>query len=271
MAMSMQRFGNHGDVRAISLSVAICTSILFGSTALGQFSGEGGRHGGGGHDREARQSNRPDVDLLPAPVTLTPHGGEYLKSKPNHYEIVYMPLQARIYLFDDKMKPLTARDIHAQMSPNVPQQNVPRKIPFRHVAAPAGGTEQDYVVAVFDFRQLTDKETSITLEFSGLPNNHKYFGLWDSHDGTASVKSSFSPSKIRPYVARVLFTEADDAGFRRQNICPVSGKPLGIDRPAVKVYIADYPLYLWSEDCIAMVKQSPEKYLPHPSTPISGR
>ena len=43
---------------------------------------------------------------------------------------------------------------------------------------------------------------------------------------------SFSPSKIRPYVARVLLTEADQEGFRRQNVCPVSGKLLGIERQA---------------------------------------
>ena len=94
--------------------------------------------------------------LLPQPPLFTPHGGEYLTTKTNHYEIVYMPLQARIYLFDDKMKPLTARDIHAQMSLNPPQQNVPQKIPFQYVAKPAGVTEQDYVVAAFDFRQLPD-------------------------------------------------------------------------------------------------------------------
>ena len=50
----------------------------------------------------------------------------------------------------------------------------------------------------------------------------------------------------------------------RQRVCPVSGQVLGSRGPVVKLYIADYPLYLSGEDCIAAVKQSPEKYLPHP-------
>jgi len=127
------------------------------------------------------------------------------------------------------------------------------------------------VVAAFDFRQLPGRETPISFEFSGLPDNKKFLGFWDRHSGTASLTHSFSPSKIRPYVARVLLTEADQEGFRRQNVCPVSGKPLGIERQAIKLYIGDYPLYLAGEDCIAAVKQSPEKYLPHSVTPIPGR
>ena len=202
-----------------------------------------------------------------------PHGGEYLKIKTNQYEyeIVYMPLQVRIYLFDDKLKPLTARNVHAQMSLNVPSQNTPQKIPFQYVAMPRGATEQDYLVAAFDFRQLPNKETPITLEFSGLPDDKEFLGFWDRHSGTASFTSSFSPSKIRPYVARVLLTEADQEGFRRQQFCPVCGRMLGIDRQAIKLYIGDYPLYLAGEDCIAAVKASPEKYLPRPVTPAPGR
>ena len=104
------------------------------------------------------------------PINLTPHGGEYLATETNHYELVYMPLQTRIYLFDDNMKPLMARDVHAQMSLNASVRECPAAIPFQYVAMPAGSAEQDYVVALFDFRQLADEETPITLEFSGLPD-----------------------------------------------------------------------------------------------------
>jgi len=269
--------------RTSILGVAMCAWILFGSTAFGQGGmggmgggmgggrGHGGMGSGGSDHQKSSFDDHRDVVLLPQENALKPHGGEYLTAKPNHYEIVYLPLQARIYLFDDKMKPLTARDIHAQMSLNLPQQNVPQKIPFQYVAMPAGAAEQDYVVAIFDFRQLPGRETPISFEFSGLPDDKKFLGFWDRHSGTASLAHSFSPSKIRPYVARVLLTEADCEGFRRQRVCPVSGQLLGTERPAIKLYIADYPLYLAGEDCIAAVKQSPEKYLPHSVTPIPGR
>ena len=58
--------------------------------------------------------------------------------------------------------------------------------------------------------------------------------------------------------------------FGDSTFCPVSGRVLGIERQAIKLYIGDYPLYLAGEDCIAAVKQSPEKYLPHrDSWPVS--
>ena len=77
----------------------------------------------------------------------------------------------------------------------------------------------------------------------------------------------FSPAKIRPYVARVLMTEADHEAIKRQMFCPVSGQMLGTKGPIVKLYIADTPLYLSGEDCIAAVTESPEKYLRQPVGP----
>jgi flagellar basal-body rod protein FlgF len=46
---------------------------------------------------------------------------------------------------------------------------------------------------------------------------------------------------------------------------------LGTNGPIIKLYLADYPLYLAGEECIAAVEQAPEKYLPQPVTPLSAR
>ena len=153
-----------------SLIVAMCASALFGSTALGQFSGRGGgRHGGGSQGRDAGPSDPTRSMKPPAPqIVLTPHGGEYLQTEAVQYEIVYMPLQTRIYLFDKKYKPLSAGHMHAEMLLTPPSESNPRRIPFQYVAMPSVAGEQDYVVAVFDMRQLRDRETPITFEFSGL-------------------------------------------------------------------------------------------------------
>jgi hypothetical protein len=249
--------------RSPIFTIAICAWVLFSSTAFGQFSGRGGgRHGGGGQGRESDQFN-PGRNYTPKPqITLTPHGGEYLSTETNHYEIVYMPLQTRIYLFDKKMKPVSARNVHVQMSLTLPSESAPRRIPFQYVAMPAGVAEQDYVVAVFDMRQLKEGEIPITFQLSGLS---------DRQHPTASFTPVVSPSKIRPYVARVLPTEADQDAATRQRVCPVTGQVLGSRGPAVKVYIADFPLYLSGEDCIPAVQQAPEKFLPHPVSPLPGR
>jgi hypothetical protein len=190
-----------------------------------------------------------------------------VQTETDRYEIVYLPLQARIYLFDHELKPLSARDVHARMSLKLPSENAPRQIPFQYITPPAGTAEQDYVVAAFDFRQLPEKDTAITFDFSGLPDKSKFLGIWDRHEGTASFTPMFSPAKIRPYVARVLMTEADHEAIKRQMFCPVSGQMLGTKGPIVKLYIADTPLYLSGEDCIAAVTESPEKYLRQPVGP----
>jgi hypothetical protein len=254
--------------RCFLFTVAVGVWFLCESIAVGQ--GMGGMGGGRGHGgmggprgsdhRKSSSDNDGGVALLPQPPVLMPHGGEYLTNKTNHCELVYMPFQVRIYLFDDNMKPLMARNVHAQMTLNIPPQNAPQKISFQYLAMPKGMTEPDYLVAAFDFRQLPNAETPITLEFSGLPDAQKFLGLWDRHNGTASFTPSFRPSKIRPYVVRVMLTEADQEGFRQQHVCPVSGRVLGIEGQAIKLYVGDYPLYLAGEDCIAAVKQSPEKY-----------
>ncbi len=262
--------------------IAMCAWLLGEAAAVGQDSGMGGGLGGGrgrggmggarGSDHQNAASNYYRGKAPPPPqLVSTPHGGEYVETDGNHYEIVYLPLQARIYRFDHDLKPLSARDVQVQMSLKVPSESGPRKIPFQYVGLPAGTAEQDYVVANVDFRQLTDKETPITIEFSGLPDRHKLLGIWDRHEGTASFTPVFTPAKSRPYVARVLLTEADHDGVMRQTFCPVSGQMLGTKGPNVKLYIADYPLYLLGEDCIAAVTETPEKYLPHPATVVPGR
>ncbi len=219
----------------------------------------GGRHAADGkHDAD---SSDPAFKPLPSQDVLTPHAGEFVSTETNYYEIVYMPLQTRIYLFDSKMRPLTARDVHAQMTLQLPRENAPRQIAFQYAAMPPGATEQDYVAAQFDIRPLQDRDTSVTLEFTGLP---------DRRYPTASFAPYYPRFKIRPYVAKALLTEADHDAIARQRVCPVTGAPLGSRGPVVKLYIADYPLYVSGDDCIAAVKEAPQKFLPQPPSPNPG-
>lgn len=145
------------------------------------------------------------------------------------------------------------------MSLQVPGESKSRRIPFQYVANPPVASGQDYVVAVFDVAELNDKETPITVEFSDLPN-HRH--------PTASFTPVFTIAMCRRYVVRVLPTKADTDAARRQRVCPVDGDVLGSRGPAVKVLIGEYPLYLCSEDCIAAVRETPEKYLP-PQQPLA--
>jgi hypothetical protein len=252
--------------RGFAFAVTICVSILTVSTVMAQGSGggggfsgggRGGGHGGGGGGRGREPAPDPARNFTPsaAQTSLTPHGGEYLVTQTSYYEVVYMPLQTRIYLFDKKMKPLSARDVHVQMSLTLPDESSPRRIPFQYVTLPAGTAEQDYVVAALDIRKI-EHETPITIEFSGLP---------DRQHPTALFTPLFSPANVRPYVARVLLTQADSDAIARQRVCPVSGQALSPNGRIVKLYIADRPLYVSGEDCVSAVEKSPEKYLWRPA------
>jgi len=144
----------------------------------------------------------------------------------------------------------------------LPTENSPRQLPFTYVTMPPGVTEQDYVVTIFDIRPLQGKEISITLEFSGLT---------DRHYPTASFTPNYSHFSTRPFVAKVLATEADRDGIARQRVCPVTGVALGSKGPVVKLYIGDYPLYVSGDDCIAAIREAPEKFLPRPAGPAAAR
>ncbi len=148
------------------------------------------------------------------------------------------------------------------MSLQFPEEKEIRRIPFRYIAVPPAVAGQDYVVAVLDVSQLKDKETPITFQFSDLP---------DRKHPTASFTPVFTQAAVRPYVAQVLPTKADMDAIVRQRICPVCGEVLGGRGPVVKLLIAEYPLYLCDADCIAAVRESPQRYLPPPQTPVPRR
>jgi hypothetical protein len=244
--------------------VAVCACMFGTSAAWGQFGrggGMGGRRGGGGSGERTESSQSQKFHPPATQGVLTPHGGQYLTTANNYYEVVVMPLQTRVYLYDNTVKPLSARDVHVQMSILPPGESRIGPIPLQYVATPPEVADQDYVAVNVDVTRLPDKETPFTFEFTDLP---------DRHHRTESFSPLFSPAKIRPYVAHVLLTEADRDAVARQRVCPVSGTVLGSTGQVVKLLIGDYPLYVADERCIAAVRQGPERYLPQPQ-PIVGR
>ena len=153
------------------------------------------RHGGGGGSDQSHSPASYYKGAKPtAPAAfLTVHAGKYLVTRSSEYEWVIMPLQMRVYGFDDSLKPMSTKDIRVELTVQLPAENRPSHIVFQYVAAGAG--EQDYLVAPFDTKQLRDKETPMTLDLSNLP---------DRKQPTASFSPVFTPERIRPYVAQVL-------------------------------------------------------------------
>ncbi len=222
--------------------------------ALGfsQGPGMGGMGGPGGGGPKSPADYYRGSSLPPSTTVLTPHGGHYLSTETNRFEIVFMPLQTRVYVFDKLVKPLSAKEIQVQMSLLMPGERTARKISFQFIPIQPG-IDQEYLVANLDVAPLRGKETPITIDISNLPNRKQ---------PTVSFTPVLTDGKIRPYVAQVLPVKTDAEGVMRQRTCPVSGDVLGIKGPVVKLLIADTPLYLCCEGCIKAVRDEPEKYLP---------
>jgi hypothetical protein len=250
--MAFQRCANKS--RAILLASAFVLSawLLSDSVAWGQYGGRGG--GGGGRHGSSSTSDSSDARSnytpLPAPAALLPHGGDYVSTEKNYYEIVYMPFQTRIYVYDKKFQPVNAGELQAQMTLQIPLEPAARKIAFQYTPMPAGTTEQDFVTASCDIRPLQDKETSITLD------------LTKGADPTATFTPHYDHFAIRPYVSQAALVESDRDAVNRQRVCPVTGAVLGSRGPIVKLYVTDIPLYVSGEDCITAVQENPRKFVP---------
>jgi hypothetical protein len=232
--------------------LAISTWLLCGATAWAQYGGRGGgRHGSG--SKSDSSDSHSNYAPLPAPAALLPHGGDYVSTESNYYEIVYMPFQTRIYVYDKKFKPMSAANLSAQMTVQLPLEPSARKVAFQFTPMPAGATEQDFAAASFDIRPLQNKETSITLDFGGLASGP---------NRTATFTPRYEHFTIRPYVSQAALVESDRDAVNRQRVCPVTGAVLGSRGPIIKLYVTDIPLYVSGEDCVAAVKENPRKFVP---------
>ncbi|MEN6459350.1 MAG: hypothetical protein ABFC63_10515 [Thermoguttaceae bacterium] len=239
------------------IGVVAAYGLVFAAAATwaqGPMGGGRGAPGGpGGSERRDTFADHYRGSAPAAPPALTLHGGQYFGIGDWRYEVVYMPLQTRIYVYDKLLKPQSAREIQAEMSLRFPEEKKSRRIPFQYLDVPRGPGEQDYLVAVFDIAQLKEKDTPITFLFSNpLDREHP----------TASFTPVFTSASVRPYVAQVLATTADTDAVTRQRTCPVCGEPLGVKRPLLKLLIAEYPLFVCDRRCVAAVRESPKRYLP---------
>jgi len=249
--MDTKHFLHTGRTAARTLIVALFVLLFCQTAAFAQFGGRmGGRFGGPPRDPFGPPRHH-EVKLLPIPPGKLPHAGEYLATDSNYYEIVYMPSQTRIYLYDNKLKPLSAKEIHLKATVQLPAESIFRPMAFDFIARPAGSTEQNYIVAVFDNKFLEGKPVSISYEFSELPSR-------------VNPNSTFTPYygkfSIRSYVAEAKVTDADQPAIVQQRVCPVKGTALDPAK-ATKVYIEEYPLYLSGGDCVKAVTDAPQQYL----------
>ena len=82
-------------------------SIVWSQSPAGGGSGHGG--GGGSDQSHSPASYYKGAKPSTPAAFLTVHAGKYLVTHSSEYEWVIMPLQMRVYGFDDSLKPMTPR------------------------------------------------------------------------------------------------------------------------------------------------------------------
>ncbi len=211
------------------------------------------------HDGHAAHQQGPQVGQqhqAAAPAgNPTPHGGRISVAGPLRFEVVYLPQEIRVYLYDASNRPISARGAAGQVAMTVQGNEKVYRYPLAHVATGAGSRIQDYLAATVNVSRIKDGDMTVAFELTNLPRRDL---------PRARFTQTFALSKIP--VTLAALNEADRAGIARQKVCPVMGGRLGGMGTPVKVLLGDQPIYLCCKGCLGKIQKNPAAYLPK-STP----
>lgn len=222
----------------------------------------GGGHQGGSHASHGASSARtahshggpvqqrgPRVASI---LEVAPHGGQVSMAGTIYFvEVVYEPLETRVYLYDALQKPMSSRGVQGQLLMRPRDADRDHVFLLTYVAAPANSREMDYLAAAVDVRSIRDGDMTVAVELQKLPHR-QYPG--------ATVKQEFALSHVPAMINVAAVNDSDQPGIARQGRCPVTGEPLGDHGTPVKLLIGSQTLYLCCRACIDEVISAPERF-----------
>jgi hypothetical protein len=225
-----------------------------------------GAASGWGHPPHAHHQEEHDSPVVESPSRVRPapriSAAEVLTSQPPHggqmtfaglylIEVVYLPSETRVYLFDSDGNPLSSTGVRGGAQMEVRGNRQLYRYGFEYVRPPAPLTDQDFLVAKVDVTQIRDGDMRVTIDLDRLPTRQE---PW------ARIVQIFSMSHLAPAVTVVEFTDADRDAAARQGICPVMNTAFEHGQP-IKLVVGDRPLFVCCEDCIQAVTDAPERFL----------
>ncbi len=184
------------------------------------------------------------------------HGGRVSVAGPLRFEVVYMPQETRVYLYDTSNRPISVRDAAGQVDMVVRGSEKVYRYLLAYIATGDGSRIQDHLVATVNVSRIKDGDMTVAFELTNLPSRNQ---------PRARFTQTFALSKIP--VTLAALNEADRAGIARQKVCPVMGGQLGGMGTLVKVLLGDQPIYLCCKGCLGKIEKNPVAYLPK-STPV---
>ena len=186
-----------------------------------------------------------------APAVLAPHRGQMFKANAQLLEVVYLPRETRIYLYDSTGSPLSARVASGEVIMQVVGNPEYFRNPLRYVAQAQGSPEQDYLAAQVDVTKIRDGDMRVYFDLLNLPA---------PKERSVRFNQVFALTNDSLVVAVVPLTEVDRPAVARQATCPVMQTGFDHGEP-IKLMVGKQVIYVCCEDCIETIKSNPQAYL----------
>ncbi|HYW81465.1 MAG TPA: heavy metal-binding domain-containing protein [Thermoguttaceae bacterium] len=231
--------------RSTTLVIALITALSVWAMAATDASAQGMP------SAQQHPGHSPAGMTAPTALQPTPHGGQLSVAGPLRFEVVYLPQETRVYLYDASNRPMSARGAAGQVALTVRGYEKVYRYPLAYVATQAGSGIQDHLALAVNVSRIKNGDMTAAFELTNLPSRHL--------PGTRFTQT-FALSSLPVTVAPL--TEADRAGIARQKVCAVRGSQLGSMGTPVKVLLGDQPIYLCCKGCLGKVQKNPAAYLP---------
>ena len=245
-----------GDLRVLKWVSRLVTSFLsLLATVLlaGAQAHEGHSHGDAAFPAHPPSAKAPDPNRYPTgpavPAAQTPigpaHRGQVKTSWQHVVEVVYLPHQIQVYIYDSQRRPLNPQGVTGDVVLEV--QGNPRQWWYRLEPSPT----ENCLIANVDVSRVRDSDMVAVFELRNLPHHE---------EPQIRFSQLFALTKAGPSIETSAYTLADRDAVQRQAVCPVTGGPFDHGNP-IKVVIDGSPIYVCCEGCVEALKKDPARYL----------
>ena len=176
------------------------------------------------------------ADHAHSQATAGPHGGAVRQSRGVQLETVVTQGGIQLFVYDAAGQPVSVTQGRGAASLRV-AGNAKR---YRYDLLPDG---KGGLTAPVNLSKIAGRQIELDIQLVGIPGANGRV--------TFMEVASVPPSEEQLAAAAIV----------RQNICPVSGKPLGSMGQPIKVMIGDKSVFLCCKGCVKKIKAEPAKYL----------
>ena len=159
-------------------------------------------------------------------------------------EVVYLPQQIRVYLYDTQGRPLSPQGVVGDVVMEV--NGNPRQWWWRLEQASAG----DHLLVNVDLSRVRDRDMVANFELKNLQNQN---------EPQVRFAQLFALSQAKSRVQTMPLASGDREAATRQRVCPVTGDGFDHGDP-IKLLVDGRVVFVCCEGCVEGVRKEPEKF-----------